>query len=98
MRAPIRSVRQFAFLFAFGVPLAAQAADDAATLGVVDKVENGAKVVAGDTVTVAIIGTPVHLGDELRTEPGGRLRITFRDGTVLTLGEKANVVIDRYVY
>ena len=97
MRAPIRRVCQFAFLFVFGVPLAAQA-DDAAAVGVVDKVENGVKVVAGDIVTVAIIGTPVHLRDELRTEPGGRLRVTFRDGTVLTLGEKANVVIDRYVY
>jgi hypothetical protein len=98
MRAPIRRVRQFAFLFVFGVPLAAQAADDAAAVSVVDKVENGAKVFAGDTVTVVIIGMPVHLRDELRTVPEGRLRVTFRDGTALTLGEKANVVIDRYVY
>jgi len=87
-----------AFLFVFGVPLAAQAGDDAAAVGVVNKVENGAKVFAGDTVTVAIIGMPVHLRDELRTAPEGRLRVTFRDGTALTLGEKANVVIDRYVY
>ena len=77
MRAPIRRVRQFAFLFVFGVLLAAQAADDAAAVGVVDKVENGAKVLAGDTVTVAIIGMPVHLRDELRTAPDGRLRVTF---------------------
>ncbi|HEY6670008.1 MAG TPA: FecR family protein, partial [Methyloceanibacter sp.] len=34
----------------------------------------------------------------LRTGPEGRLRVTFRDDTVLTLGEKASVVIDRYVY
>ena len=50
------------------------------------------------TVTAAIIGTPVHMRDELRTGPEGRLKITFRDDTVLTLGEKASVVIDRYVY
>ena len=36
--------------------------------------------------------------DELRTGAEGRLKITFRDETVLTLGEKASVVIDRYVY
>ena len=28
----------------------------------------------------------------------GASRVTFRDDTVLTLGEKASVVIDRYVY
>ena len=36
--------------------------------------------------------------DELRTGPEGRLQVTFRDDTVLALGEKASVVIDRYVY
>ena len=35
--------------------------------------------------------------DELRTGPEGRLQVTFRDDTVLALGEKASVVIDRYV-
>jgi FecR protein len=79
------------------VPLAAQAADEPASVGIVDNVENEAKVVSGDTVTAAIIGTPVHLHDELRTGPEGRLQVTFRDDTVLALGEKASVVIDRYV-
>ena len=60
--------------------------------------ENEAKIVAGDTVTSAKIGSPVHLRDELRTGPEGRLRVTFRDDTVLTLGENASIVIDRYVY
>ena len=60
--------------------------------------ENEAKIVAGDTVTPAKIGSPVHLRDELRTGPEGRLRVTFRDDTVLTLGENASIVIDRYVY
>jgi hypothetical protein len=98
MHAPRGRLHQFALLFILGVPLAAQAADDQAAVGVVDKVENEAKVVAGDTATAAIIGTPVHLRDELRTGPEGRVKVTFRDDTVLTLGEKASVVIDRYVY
>ena len=66
--------------------------------GVVDKVENEAKVVSGGTAANAAIGTPVHMRDELRTGSNGRLKVTFRDETVLTLGEKASVVIDRYVY
>jgi hypothetical protein len=35
--------------------------------------------------------------DELRTGVDGT-KVTFRDDTVLTLGEKASIIIDRYVY
>lgn len=63
-------------------------------VGTVNKVENPAQVGA----QTAIVGTPVHMNDELRTGPKGRLQVTFRDGTTLTLGENAKVVIDRYVY
>jgi hypothetical protein len=38
------------------------------------------------------------MNDELRTGPDARLEVTFRDDSVLTLGEHANVVIDRYVF
>jgi hypothetical protein len=38
------------------------------------------------------------MGDELRTGADARLQVTFRDNTVLTLGENAEVVIDRYVF
>ena len=98
MHAPQERLRLLALLFVFGLPLAANAADDPSAVGAVDRVENEARIVAGETVTPAKIGTPVHLRDELRTGPEGRLRVTFRDDTVLTLGEKASVVIDRYVY
>ena len=46
----------------------------------------------------AIVGTTVNLNDRLRTGPGARLQVTFVDGTNLTLGENATVVVDRYVY
>src|SRR5262245_9639378 len=36
--------------------------------------------------------------DELRTGPDARLQVTFRDNTVLTLGENARLIVDRYVY
>src|SRR5262249_39196127 len=36
--------------------------------------------------------------DELRTGANARLQVTFRDNTLLTLGEHASGVIDRYVY
>ena len=79
----------FFFMSNFGV-LAANGPE----VGTVNKVENPAQV-GRET---AIVGTPVHMNDELRTGPKGRLQVTFRDGTTLTLGEKATVSIDRYVY
>ena len=98
MPAPRVGLREFALLLIVALPLVANAADDPSEIGVVDKVENEANIVSGDNATAAIIGTPVHMRDELRTGAEGRLKITFRDETVLTLGEKASVVIDRYVY
>jgi hypothetical protein len=97
MPAPLGRLRVLLLLLLLGVPLSAQAAEPAA-VGVVDKVENDARVVSGDRVTPAVVGTPVRLREELRTGPEGRLQVTFRDGTVLTLGEKASVIVDRYVY
>jgi hypothetical protein len=38
------------------------------------------------------------MNDRLRTGSDSRLQVTFRDNSVLTLGEKANVVVDRYVF
>ena len=98
MPAPPSLLRLLTFLVTMLAPLAAFATDEPAPVGFVDKVENEAKVVSGDSGATAIIGTPVHMKDELRTGAEGRLQVTFRDNTVLTLGEKASVVIDRYVY
>jgi FecR protein len=46
----------------------------------------------------AAVGMPVEMNDKISTGPEARLQITFNDGTVLTLGELAEVVVDRYVY
>ena len=64
------------------------------TVGMVTKVENQAQIGAQP----AAVGTPVHMSDTLRTGPGARLQVTFRDQTNLSLGENATVVIDRFVF
>ncbi len=76
----------------------ASADDDANRVGFVNKVENEAMVVSNEATAMALIGTAIHLKDELRTGAGGRMQVTFRDNTVLTLGENASVVVDRYVF
>ena len=45
-----------------------------------------------------VVGTPVHMKDELRTGAQGRIQVIFMDDTELTLGENASVGIDRYAY
>src|SRR6476620_10679973 len=75
--------------------LAARATEAAAeSVGTVTKVVNSAQI--GSQTAVA--GSSVNMNDRLRTGPDGRLQVTFRDNSVLTLGERANVVVDRYVY
>ena len=75
----------------FGSTLAADAAE---SVGVVAKVVNQARI--GGAAAVA--GAPIRMGDRLSTGANARLQVTFRDNSVLTLGEQANVVVDRYVF
>jgi hypothetical protein len=63
-------------------------------VGAVSRVQNSAQIGA----SAAAVGTPVHMNDRLRTGPNARLEVTFNDNSSLTLGENANVVIDRYVF
>jgi FecR protein len=77
-----------------GIALTTDAHAAGPTVGMVSKVENQAQV---DGQAVAV-GSPVHMGDTVTTGPKGRLQVTFRDQTNLSLGENATVVIDRYVF
>ena len=62
----------------------------AQSVGTVTKVQG--------STTPAANGTPVHMNDRLRTGANARLEVTFNDNSKLTLGENANVVIDRFIY
>jgi hypothetical protein len=90
-------LRLFAILFLLVLTTSAWATDSP-SVGMVTKVENEAKVVSSGGAATAVVGTIVHMKDTLRTGAKGRLQVTFRDNTALTLGENATVVIDRYVF
>jgi hypothetical protein len=60
----------------------------------VTKVENQAQIGGA----AASVGSILHMNDRLTTGPKSRLEVTFRDKTTLTLGENANVVIDKFAY
>jgi hypothetical protein len=80
-------LRFLAIVLFVALPLGAAAAE---SVGRVTKVQG--------STTPAANGTPVHMNDRLRTGANARLEVTFNDNSKLTLGENANVVIDRYVY
>src|SRR6516162_5862507 len=67
-------------------------------IGTISDVENEAQIVSASGSTTAVVGLAVHLKDQVGTGADGRLQVTFKDQTVLTLGENAQVLIDRYVF
>jgi len=67
-------------------------------IGTISDVENEAQIVSASGSTTAVVGLAVHMKDQLDTGADGRLQVTFKDQTVLTLGENAQVLIDRYVF
>jgi hypothetical protein len=96
MRALPSLLRVFAALAVLASPFGVGGAEeDATSVGVVSKVENEAQVISASGAITATVSTPVHMKDELRTGADARLQVTFRDNTVLTLGEHASIVMDR---
>jgi hypothetical protein len=89
--SPLPSLVRFLVIFLF---LASAFGARAESVGSVTKVQNQAQIGS----STAVVGAPVHMSDRLRTGANARLQITFRDNSVLTLGENANVVVDRYVF
>ena len=85
-------LRSLAILFVVFAGSATARAEVA--VGAVSKVQGQAQIGASS----AVVGTSVHMDDRLRTGANARLQITFNDDSSLTLGENANVVIDRFVY
>jgi len=78
----------------FLLVMAGHGAVAAAQVGSVTRVQNQAQVGSES----AAVGASVHMNDHLRTGANARLEVTFQDGTRLTLGENADVIVDRYVY
>jgi len=46
----------------------------------------------------AAVGMPVQLGDHIKTDAASMLRIELKDGSILTMGEKADLNLDRFEF
>jgi hypothetical protein len=64
-------------------------------VGAVAAVEGGAEVLhPGASAPVPLApGDPILLGDQLRTRPDAKLRVTFREGSVLTLAPDSQLIV-----
>ena len=70
----------------------------ARTIGAVAGLEGEAVVErAGETIPLAM-ESEIHLMDKVITRENAKLQILFDDETLLSLGEKSEVVMDEYVY
>ena len=56
-------------------------------------------VLIGEGITTPVaVGSPVRLGDRLRTSKTGSLGVTFQDDTIMSIGPDTELVVDEYLY
>lgn len=84
-----------AFVLAFCVASPSLAAT---AVGAVSRVQGQCTGAIEGNTRVLAPDAPVHLAEELSTGARARLAVALDDGTALTLGENAQLVIDDFVY
>jgi hypothetical protein len=92
-RSCVALVALFALLAA--APARAQGA---APAGRVKLVAGSAFVLRAGQRLPATVGTPLYEQDSLATGPDGRLGLTLRDDTRLSIGPQTTIEISRFVY
>jgi len=78
--------------------LSAQAWAEGEALGFIKIVEGQASITNEQGSTPAQPGTPVYLGNLLKTGENGRLGVTFKDNTIMSLGPATELRIDEYLF
>lgn len=73
-------------------------ASAAEAVGKVSRLKGECVVVRGESRVTLAEGTVIELDDRLETGGEARLEVTLLDDTKLTLGEKAHVVVDTFVF
>jgi hypothetical protein len=76
---------------AIGLPGLARAADP---VGSVTKLRGQARVVRSGGNVMLAEGAPIEAGDGVVTGPDARLKIQFKDGSIITLGENSKLNIE----
>jgi hypothetical protein len=92
------AICRLSVLLAAGILRASVGVAQPITVGAVDKVQAQVDATqAGQTRPLAL-RSDVYFRDRCHSTQGARLQATLKDGTQLTLGENATLVIDEFVY
>ncbi|MCK9261382.1 MAG: FecR family protein [Azoarcus sp.] len=88
----------YAFLTLFCLFCLNARADQGPVVGYV-KTSSGTVVLVNDGQPVSVtVGTPVRIGDHLRTAANSSVGLTLRDNTMLSLGPDSELSIDEYLF
>jgi hypothetical protein len=77
---------------------ASAAVADTTTVGAVDKVQARVDATQAGQTRALVINSDVYFRDRCHSGEGARLQATLKDGTQLTLGENATLVVDEFIY
>lgn len=94
----MKRIVSFPFICLFVLLLAVPSARAMEEAGIVDRIRGEATRLAGGETSVLATGTPVFIGDVIKTGENARLQIRFFDSSSLKLGENAEMNIDELVY
>lgn len=81
-----------------GLSLMPNGAMAAAVVGSVARLKNEAELMRAAAAHTLKPGASVELNDRLRTGADSRLEVDLKDATKITLGAKAALTVDRFVY
>ncbi|MGK9234635.1 FecR family protein [Inquilinus limosus] len=93
-----RFLRPVGFVLACLLLPAAALAQDRPKIGQVDRLEPAAGAYYQGEDRLLDPASPVFLDDTLWTGPQSRLQVSLDDGTELTLGPAARLLVDRFAY
>src|SRR5262245_45070194 len=68
------------------------------SVGAVDKVQAHVEAAQAGQVRALLVNSDIYFRDRWRSGVGARLQATLKDGTQLTLGENATLLVDEFVY
>jgi hypothetical protein len=88
-----RMILIIAVFFGFASQASAQEA-----IGAVSRIQGDASAAKGGTTRTLALNASVFLNEIVTTGPEARLEVTFKDNTKLTLGEKAKLTFDQFVF
>ncbi len=94
-----RAAVRFGFAVVFVLTLMSSArAQQAPVAGLVKTLTGTAVILHGGQQVPAAIGKPLAQGDTVKTGPNGRIGITLKDGTRLSLGANTEMRLDTFAF